>query len=44
MAAAPWEYLGEQRTEEVIRIGQGHEPHRLEVAGAIPRAGVFPTR
>jgi hypothetical protein len=42
MAAAPWQYLGEQRTEEVIRIGKALSRTVLK-AGAIPRAGVFPT-
>jgi hypothetical protein len=42
MAVAPWEYLGEQRTEEVIRIGKVMSRTVLK-AGAIPRAGVFPT-
>ena len=42
MAAAPWEHLGEQRTEEVIRIGKVMSRTVLK-AGAIPRAGVFPT-
>jgi len=42
MAAAPWEYLGEQRTEEVVRIGKAMTRTVLK-AGAIPRAGVFPT-
>jgi hypothetical protein len=41
MAAAPWEYLGEQRTEEVVRIGKAMSRSVLK-AGAIPRAGVFP--
>ena len=41
MAAAPWEHLGEQRTEEVIRIGKAMSRTVLK-AGAIPRAGVFP--
>jgi hypothetical protein len=42
MAVAPWEYLGEQRTEEVIRIGKAMTRTVLK-AGAIPRAGVFGT-
>ena len=42
MAAAPWDYLGEQRTEEVVRIGKAMTRTVLK-AGAIPRAGVFPT-
>jgi hypothetical protein len=41
MAAAPWQYLGEQRTEEVVRIGKAMSRSVLK-AGAIPRAGVFP--
>jgi hypothetical protein len=42
MAAAPWEHLGEQRTEEVVRIGKAMTRTVLK-AGAIPRTGVFPT-
>jgi hypothetical protein len=43
MAVAPWEYLGEQRTEEVIRIGKVMSRTVLK-AGAIPRLGVFPAQ
>ena len=42
MAASPWAHLGEQRTEEVIRIGKAMSRTVLK-AGAIPRAGVFPS-
>jgi hypothetical protein len=42
MAASPWHYLGEQRTEDVVRIGKAMTRAALK-AGAIPRAGVFPT-
>ena len=42
MAVAPWEYLGGQRTEEVIRIGKVMSRTVLK-AGAIPRAGVLRT-
>ena len=42
MAAAPWEHLGDERTEEVVRIGKAMTRTVLK-AGAIPRAGVFPT-
>jgi hypothetical protein len=41
MAAAPWQHLGEERTEEVIRIGKSMSRTVLK-AGAFPRAGVFP--
>jgi len=41
MAAAPWEHLGDERTEEVVRIGKPMTRTVLK-AGAIPRAGVFP--
>ena len=43
MAAAPWRHLGDQRTEEVIRIGKALT--RLVVAaGAFPGEGVFAAR
>jgi hypothetical protein len=42
MAASPWDYLGEQRTEDVVRIGKAMTRTALK-AGAIPRADVFPT-
>jgi hypothetical protein len=41
MAAAPWQHLGAERTEEVIRIGKSMSRTALK-AGALPRAGVFP--
>ena len=41
MAAAPWDLLGEQRTEEVIRIGAALSAV-VRAAGAIP-AGIFGT-
>jgi len=41
MAAAPWHYLGEQRTEDVVRIGKAMSRSVLK-AGALPRLGVFP--
>jgi hypothetical protein len=40
MAAAPWEHLGDERTEEVIRIGKSMTRAAL-AAGALPRQGVF---
>jgi hypothetical protein len=43
MAAAPWTHLGDERTEEVVRIGKGMTRAVL-AAGAFPASGVFPTR
>ena len=37
MAAAPWEHLGEQRTEEVIRIGKVMSRTVLEERAPSPR-------
>ena len=42
MAASPWQYLGEQRTDDVVRIGKAMTRTALK-AGALPRSGVFPT-
>ena len=43
LAAAPWQYLGDERTEEVVRIGKAMT--RVVVkAGAFPTDGVFPAR
>jgi hypothetical protein len=42
MAAPPWLHLGEERTEEVIRIGKAMTRAVLS-AGAFPREGVFAT-
>jgi hypothetical protein len=43
MAAAPWQYLGEERTGEVIRIGKAMTRAAL-TAGALPSEGVFAAR
>ncbi len=40
LAAAPWQHLGDQRTEEVIRIGTAMT-RAVQAAGAFPRQGVF---
>jgi len=40
LAAAPWQHLGEQRTEDVIRIGKAMT-RAVIAAGAFPREGVF---
>jgi hypothetical protein len=40
LAAPPWDYLGEQRTEDVVRISKAMTRAVL-VAGAFPREGVF---
>lgn len=42
MAASPWQRLGEERTDEVIRIGKAMSRTALK-AGAIPRSGVLAT-
>jgi hypothetical protein len=39
-ATAPWQYLGEQRAEDVIRIGKALT-RAVITAGAFPRQGVF---
>jgi hypothetical protein len=43
MAAPPWRHLGDERTEEVIRIGKAMTRAVLS-AGAFPRQGVFASR
>jgi hypothetical protein len=43
LATAPWRYLGEQRTEDVVRIGKAMT-RAVVAAGAFPREGVFPAR
>jgi hypothetical protein len=40
LAAAPWQHLGDERTEEVVRIGQAMTRTAVK-AGAFPREGVF---
>jgi Helix-turn-helix family len=40
LAAAPWQHLGEERTEEVARIGKAMTGTVMK-AGAFPREGVF---
>jgi hypothetical protein len=40
MAASPWRHLGDERTEEVIRIGKAMT-RAVVAAGAFPREGVF---
>ncbi|MGD0683883.1 MAG: hypothetical protein ABSA03_02090 [Streptosporangiaceae bacterium] len=43
MASPPWQHLGDERTEEVIRIGKAMTRAALS-AGAFPRDGVFARR
>jgi hypothetical protein len=43
MAAQPWQHLGDQGTEEAIRIGRAMTKAALS-AGALPRDGVFTAR
>jgi hypothetical protein len=43
LATAPWQHLGERRTEDVVRIGKAMTRAVL-AAGAFPGAGVFPAR
>jgi hypothetical protein len=43
MAAAPWRYLGDRRTEDVVRLGKAMTRTAL-AAGAFPAEGVFPAR
>jgi len=43
LAAAPWQHLGDRRTEDVVRIGKAMT-RAVMTAGAFPREGVFPTR
>ncbi len=40
LAAGPWQHLGDQRTEDVIRIGAAMT-RTVGAAGAFPRQGVF---
>lgn len=40
MAAPPWQHLGEQRTEDVVRIGKSMS-RAVAAAGAFPSQGVF---
>ena len=40
LAAAPWQHLGDERTGEVVRIGQAMTRTVMK-AGAFPRQGVF---
>jgi hypothetical protein len=40
LAAPPWRHLGEQRTEDVVRIGKAIT-RAVITAGAFPREGVF---
>jgi hypothetical protein len=42
MASAPWQHLGDERTEDVIRIGKAMTRAAL-AAGALPSEGVFAT-
>ncbi|HEU5419669.1 MAG TPA: hypothetical protein VFV41_18420, partial [Streptosporangiaceae bacterium] len=42
MASAPWLHLGDERTEEVIRIGKALT-RAVVAAGAFPSRGVFAT-
>ena len=43
MAAAPWQHLGEEHTEDVIRIGAAMSA-TARAAGAVPKEGVFAAR
>jgi len=43
LAAPPWQYLGERRTEDVVRIGKAMT-RAVVAAGAFPREGVFAAR
>jgi hypothetical protein len=43
MAAPPWRHLGDERTEEVVRIGKAMTRAAV-TAGAFPREGVFAPR
>jgi hypothetical protein len=40
LAAAPWQHLGDERTEQVVRIGKAMTRTVMK-AGAFPRDGVF---
>jgi hypothetical protein len=43
MAAPPWQHLGDERTEDVIRIGKALTRIVMS-AGAFPADGVFAAR
>jgi hypothetical protein len=43
LAAAPWQQLGDRRTEDVVRIGKAMT-RAVAAAGAFPRQGVFAAR
>jgi hypothetical protein len=43
LAASPWQYLGDRRTEDVVRIGKSMT-RAVMAAGAFPREGVFAAR
>jgi hypothetical protein len=43
MASAPWQYLGDERTEELTAIGK-ELTRAVAAAGAFPAAGVFASR
>jgi hypothetical protein len=43
MAEPPWQYLGDRRTEDVVRIGKAMT-RAVIAAGAFPGEGVFATR
>jgi hypothetical protein len=43
LAAAPWQHLGDRRTEDVVRIGKAMT-RAVAAAGAFPREGVFAAR
>ena len=40
LAAVPWQHLGDERTGDVVRIGQAMT-RAVRKAGAFPREGVF---
>jgi hypothetical protein len=42
LATPPWQHLGEQRTEDVVRIGKAMA-RAVAAAGAFPSQGVFTT-
>jgi hypothetical protein len=43
MAAPPWQHIGDERTEEVVRIGKAMT-RAVMAAGAFPSTGVFAAR